>query len=207
MKIILSPPRVNSKHKNGLPGKLKYRNISLPNQRDSCFVNCTTILISLCMHALMHQDTQKKGDVAWKILFLHAENVVFNSLDENEGLKISSSRGNVFERCLRGFQLVLVRSIWRIFEKHSWGNRINLVKHQHGKICSFVSLESSILLPCSSYTFIVSHDERIVSFCSKYRRVTIIWNCLIWNIFIFRVSFWLIVFQPLTGKYFIKDLN
>lgn len=77
------------------------------------------------MHALMHQDTQKKGErnVAWKIFFLHVENVVFNSLDENEGLEISSSRGNVFECCPRGFQLVLVRDVW-IFEKYSWGSRI-----------------------------------------------------------------------------------
>lgn len=118
---------MNSKHKNGLPGKLKYQNIEISffRTRDSCFVNCATILISLCMHALMHQNTQKKGErnVAWKILFLHVENVVFNSLDENEGLEISSSRGNVFECCPRGFQLVLVRDVW-IFEKYSWGSRI-----------------------------------------------------------------------------------
>lgn len=39
----------------------KYQDISVSNQREQYFVNYATILISSCMHALMHQDMQEEG--------------------------------------------------------------------------------------------------------------------------------------------------
>lgn len=135
---------MNSKHKNGLPGKLKYRNIEISffRIRDSCFVNCATILISLCMHALMHQDTQKKGErnVAWKILFLHVENVVFNSLDENEGnifflwkcIRMLSERISIGigSRCLNIREIFLRKSYLSInMEKYAALSHLDLPFH------------------------------------------------------------------------------